>query len=1468
MPGVRSEVARVYRVQTELRSVNPNPRTRRQSFLQWVSISRGTVCRAFDPDGTGASQADIASSDVAFEDLVKPELRPIQWSACRLLPRAGPRCSVALLLAAAALTCVRAYASESTLLADTYVTTARPGTNYGALSNLYVNSAGTALLRFDLTAVPAGTTSAQVGRATLRVYVNRVNVPGTLTVSPVTAAWNEGAVTAQTLPPIGNAVDVEAATDEGMFVVFDVTALVKTWVDTPAANFGVALTATSADVVLDSKENDATAHPATLDVTLAAGAGTGTVGPAGPQGPKGDTGAQGPAGVAGVAGTPGTAGPAGPAGPQGQKGDAGGLVYRGSYSAATTYAAEDLVSYAGAAWVSLLAGNVGVTPGTSDAAWGLLVPAASSSSGGGGTTTTTTLGYKGVYNSVAVYGTNDVVTFASAAWVSVSTGNTNNEPDTSPLFWAVLVPAATSTTGTGTGTGTSTGSSLGYKGVYASTTNYGTNDVVTYASAAWVSLVNSNNGNTPDASPVNWAVLVPAANGSGGGTPVITRNLAFAGAYASTINYAVNDVITWQNTAWISLVDSNHGNAPDTSPAYWATLVPAAVGLTGAIGATGPTGAQGPQGERGYTGQTGPQGDAGATGATGRPGFVYQGAYSSVANYAAGDVAIWQGSSYSSLHDTNHGNTPSDSPADWGMLTSTGPKGDTGATGATGPQGIQGVPGEFGPAGPQGLTGPVGSTGPQGQPGRDGAQGAQGDIGPVGATGAPGPVGLTYRGVYASSTNYAQNDAVTWQGQTWLSLVSSNVGQTPDASPAYWTLLAAQGATGSQGLQGLTGPQGLQGVTGAQGPQGLQGATGVTGPTGEAGSTFQGAYSSGTNYALHDAVAYGGGTWLSLTASNHGNTPGATADWAQMAAPGATGPQGGTGAPGVQGQPGAAGPQGPAGAQGATGPAGAQGQPVAFRGAWNGSSAYVTGDAVFFSGSAWIATSPISGTPPGSTGQWSLLAQAGAPGATGLQGQTGAMGQPGTAGATGATGAQGDPGLLWRGTYNSGTNYAARDAVAYSGASYVSLVAGNAGNTPGAAGTTQWALLAAAGAQGTQGTAGTNGAAGAAATVAVDSVITGAPGTAAAVQNVGTSTAARFSFTIPQGTAGAAGAAGTPGLVYRGIWSNATGYSANDAVYYAGNSYIARIANTTTNPATDVANGGSTWALLAQQGAPGAATVSIGTVATGTTASVTNSGTQNAATLNFVLPQGPQGPVGLTWRSAWDSTVQYAANDAVSYGSSSYIAIASSRGTAPTGNSFSSSAWALLAMQGSIGKHRRHRAGRPHRPKRHHTGLYRQADGNTARGLVGDRDPRQQQPGSARPQLWHTPGSGRHGRRRLRRCHLHRIPHRSGQQRQRLRRQLHRQQHHAGVAVYTLMPASCSVSSIHSYNTSGTAAVITLWSSTSTSGFAPALSCTTAATGSSSCSSSVADVGGKLVYLDIRSQASSTGYTYTTISCQ
>ena len=952
-----------------------------------------------------------------------------------------------------------------------------------------------------------------------------------------------------------------AVTDEGQFVTFDVTSLVQGWIGTPAANYGLALTAGTADVLFDSKENDSTAHVASLDIVLATGGGGGAAaGTAGPPGPKGDTGAPGPPGPVGPSG--GATGPAGPQGPPGPKGDAG--------------------------------------------------------------------------------------------------------PQGPP----------------GTGAG------LQFQGTYASTTNYALNDVVTWKSGVWVSLLAANHGNTPDFSPAQWGILVPAT-GTGGGSATLVNGLGFEGSYNSVTNYGLNSVVTWQSSAFVSLVDSNHGNTPDASPRQWAVLVPAAIGQPGPAGLPGAAGPAGPQGERGFAGDPGPPGERGAAGATGRPGFVYQGPYASVTNYAGGDVVLWQGSSWASLLDGNHGNTPDASPAWWGLLTSTGPKGDAGATGATGSIGPQGPAGEFGPPGERGLQGLPGQPGPQGAPGRDGAQGPQGDRGPSGAQGLPGPVGIHYLGAYSSSANYALNDVVTFQGATWLSVQAANAGNTPDSSPPWWTLLAAPGATGPQGS---TGPAGAQGAAGPAGPQGITGAAGppgATGPEGSPGLFYQGAYTSARNYALHDAVTYAGSTWLSLAAANLGNTPTLSPSWWQLiAAAGATGAAGAQGPAGPAGSPGVAGAAGPAGSPGATGAPGPQGPPVTFRGAWSSGPAYVTGDAVSYSGSSWIATAPVSGTPPGSAGQWSLLAQAGSSGAAGPQGATGPAGPQGSSGSMGANGAAGSPGLVWRGAYSSGVNYAFGDAVSNGGNSYVSVVAGNTGNTPGAAGVTQWGLLAQRGIDGAQGTPGTPGSNGAAGTIQINSVSTGAPGSQAAVQNTGTANAAILNLTLPQGQPGAPGAAGVAGLAYQGTWNASTGYALNDAVYLNGSTYISRAAGNTANPANDVSTHGGQWALVAAQGAPGAATVSIGSVTSGSTAAVTNSGTQNAAVLNFTLPQGAQGatgPAGLTFRGAWTAGPSYTVNDAVQYSGSTYLAVAASAGVPPVGASGSGSAWALLAAAGQPG---------------------------------------------------------------------------------------------------------------------------------------------------------------------------------------
>jgi hypothetical protein len=278
-------------------------------------------------------------------------------------------------------------------------------------------------------------------------------------------------------------------------------------------------------------------------------------------------------------------------------------------------------------------------------------------------------------------------------------------------------------------------------------------------------------------------------------------------------------------------------------------------------------------GVAGTTGAAGPAGPAGAAGAQGSPGLTYQGNYNSVEDYALGDVVLWQGTSYTSLLASNHGNTPSFSPQQWGVLSPQGPVGLTGATGATGAAGPQGLPGSVGPngpIGPQGVQGIAGQAGAQGIPGPAGAIGLSGPMGPQGIA---GPVGLAFQGVYSPVTNYALADGVSYNGAGYVSLIASNHGNTPDQSPLQWALFAAGGGAGATGPAGATGGTGPAGPQGPQGLPGAAGATGATGPQGPPMANYLGNYQSAVNYALHDAVSWQGSTYVSLVAGNLGNTP-------------------------------------------------------------------------------------------------------------------------------------------------------------------------------------------------------------------------------------------------------------------------------------------------------------------------------------------------------------------------------------------------------------------------------------------------------------------------------------------------------------------------------------------------------------------------------------------------------------------
>jgi hypothetical protein len=174
-------------------------------------------------------------------------------------------CSLTLLLPAAL------WAVEAPLSADTYIDGANPATNFGAAGNLNAGGSSHTLIRFDLSTLPAGTTAADIGKATLLVYINQLAQVGWVDLAPVTSVWSEQTVTFGTAPATGAAIATVNVPQAG-FLQMDITSLVKNWVNAPASNFGLEISGSvmnaPAGLGLDSKENVGTGHLPRLDITL------------------------------------------------------------------------------------------------------------------------------------------------------------------------------------------------------------------------------------------------------------------------------------------------------------------------------------------------------------------------------------------------------------------------------------------------------------------------------------------------------------------------------------------------------------------------------------------------------------------------------------------------------------------------------------------------------------------------------------------------------------------------------------------------------------------------------------------------------------------------------------------------------------------------------------------------------------------------------------------------------------------------------------------------------------------------------------------------------------------------------------------------------------------------------------------------------------------------------------------------
>src|SRR5215470_12985428 len=176
--------------------------------------------------------------------------------------------------------------------------------NFGTNPNLNVYSSSNVYLKFQTSAtLPANFHGSDVAKATLKLYVSNITSPGAIDLYQTGGPWSEKTVTANTAPALGASIIKGVQIDlnkKGQYLIIDVTAAVRGWVDGGANNGIVIVTGAGANVTFDSKENSQTSHEPELIITPNQVAGAqGPQGPQGPQGEKGDTGAQGPQGEKG-----------------------------------------------------------------------------------------------------------------------------------------------------------------------------------------------------------------------------------------------------------------------------------------------------------------------------------------------------------------------------------------------------------------------------------------------------------------------------------------------------------------------------------------------------------------------------------------------------------------------------------------------------------------------------------------------------------------------------------------------------------------------------------------------------------------------------------------------------------------------------------------------------------------------------------------------------------------------------------------------------------------------------------------------------------------------------------------------------------------------------------------------------------------------------------------------------------------
>ena len=489
------------------------------------------------------------------------------------------------------------------------------------------------------------------------------------------------------------------------------------------------------------------------------------------------------------------------------------ITWRGPWNNSTNYIVGDIVSHNSSAWIAV-AINSNSEPATTSTDWDEFaeggIAGQDGAPGRDGTDGTDGTGFnwRGAWDSAATYAVNDIVQHEGSAWIS-TVASTNEEPTGASGFWDLYAQA---------GEPGDDGTGFNWRGVWSSTVTYQINDLVRHSGSAWVA-TNASTNQTPSTTSNFWNEFAAAGDDGDDGAPgrdgqrgAQGDGFQWRGAWSSTVQYAVRDVVHHDKGAWVA-TSANLNETPSTTNTNWNTFADG--GQDGAAGSAGADGAGYQFIFRRTTTDTAPTAPTTTAAQRTNDSYVPTGWSDDPTGVDGTNLYEW----VSVRIGTSGAWGEYSSPAIWARFSADGSDGAPGARGAKGDQGDTGAAGQ------------------------DGADGSGFEMVFRRTTTDTEPANITTTAAQRTTDDHVPTnwtDDPTGVDATnrfeWVSIRTGTSGAWSEFSePSLWARFSADGAAGEAGADG-------------------------------AGYRWRGAWSSTTAYVINDIVRNDGKAWVCINA--------------------------------------------------------------------------------------------------------------------------------------------------------------------------------------------------------------------------------------------------------------------------------------------------------------------------------------------------------------------------------------------------------------------------------------------------------------------------------------------------------------------------------------------------------------------------------------------------------------------------